>query len=68
MMASGVEKALRDVRKSSTSGQLKGAGSLQRGHAGARAQEKICVPFGQGQDLMVTIQQGLRSEGLKCRW
>ncbi len=30
MMASGVEKALRDVRKSSTSGQLKGAGSPQR--------------------------------------
>src|SRR5690606_26922984 len=50
------------------------AGSLRRSHAGAARPKKIGVPVGQGRDLMVSIQQGLRDDGFEvsmvklCRW
>src|SRR5690606_37543927 len=50
------------------------AGRLRRGHAGAARPKKIGVPVGQGRDLMVSIQQGLRDDGFEvsmvklCRW
>src|SRR3546814_13527203 len=49
-------------------------GSLGRGDAGAARPKKIAVPVGQGRDLMVSIQQGLRADGYEvsmvklCRW
>src|SRR3546814_16004898 len=48
--------------------------SLWRGDAGAARPKKIAVPVGQGRDLMVSIQQGLRADGYEvsmvklCRW
>src|SRR5690606_1619599 len=50
------------------------AGGLRRGDAGAARPKKIGVPVGQGRDLMVSIQQGLRADGFVvsmarlCRW
>src|SRR5690242_8147024 len=50
------------------------AGSLRRGDAGAARPKKIGVPAGQGRDLIVSLQQGLKADGVVvttsqlCRW
>lgn len=74
----GMENALRakpEGRAGAVRATAQGpAGSLRRGHAGAARPKEIGVPVGQGRDLMVSNQQGLREDGFEvsmlklCRW